>query len=305
MDVLTDVLRALRLRGTAYFQADFVAPWGMRFSGSEVANFHLVVEGRCFARHGDEHTSVELQEGDLVVYPHGSPHRLTHPPQAEAPPAKDFIADTQRHEEGRLVYGSSAGERTTLICGHFERDRTAPHPLWDALPPVIHLSNPKRSGWYETAAKMTVAEAREPAGGSEAVIDRLAEILLIQVIRDYAETPEGQRGFLLALKDGALAEAVKSIHAKPAHPWTVNELAKMAGMSRSGFSAQFQQALGTSPMQYVTLWRMHRARELVQTTDLHFSDVAQQVGYESEWAFAKAFSRTFGEGPGATRRRSA
>ncbi len=300
MDVLADVLRAVRLEGTAYFEAAFAAPWGMSFAGSEVANFHLVKEGRCWVTSEALSESCTLSAGDIVVFPHGSPHRLASDQTAEAMPAQQFIAETKHEEEGRLVYGG-AGKHTTLICGHFSHDPTSCHPLWDALPDIIVLES-GTDEIIETATQMTVSATEGPGAGASALVDRLAEILLIQIIRAYATGTEGGRGFIAALSNNAIGRLLQAIHEEPAKQWTVEEMAQRAGMSRSALTTTFQRLLEVPPMQYLTTWRMHRAKDLLRSSQLHLADVAQKVGYESEWAFAKAYKRVFGEGPGAARR---
>ncbi len=301
-DVLADVLRAVRLEGTAYFQADFAAPWGMSFSPSDFANFHLVCAGACWlTSEGSANREPQLLEaGHLAVLPHGGPHRLADDLATEPLPAKQLISETERRDGDELVYGGN-GRRCTLICGHFEYDRSGSHPLWDALPELIVVHSESGS-MFDTAAKMTIAAARSSEPGTTAVLDRLAEILLIQIICAYAADTESQNGFIAALADQAIGRAIKAIHDEPERRWSVTELSKVAGLSRSALASSFQRLVGTSPMSYVTVWRMHRAKELLATTSLHFADIAEKVGYESEWSFAKAFKRVFGQGPGAFRR---
>ncbi len=303
-DILADVLRAVRLEGTAYFQADFAAPWAMSFAGSDFANFHLVSAGNCWVSSESLSEPQRLEAGSLVVFPHGSSHRLAGDMTTEPLPAKDLIEQTERRNGDRLVYGGD-GERCTLICGHFDYDRTGAHPLWSALPNAIVLSGESGS-IFDTAAQMTIAAAESSEPGSRAVVDRLAEILLIQIIRAYADSGADsgpQDGFVAALADDTVGRVIRAIHADPGRAWSVAELSSVAGLSRSALASSFQRLVGQSPMQYVTTWRMHCAKELLSSTTLHLADVAEKVGYESEWSFAKAYKRTFGEGPGATRRK--
>lgn len=302
MDALTDVLRTLRLRGTVYFQADFCAPWGMNIKGGEVANFHIVSKGQCWLRvHGTGET-LSLHEGDLVVFPHGDSHDLLHAEQADAVPAGALLSKS-RSSGGSLVYGGE-GPATNLICGHFEYDRAAAHPLFGFLPVLMHIPNSEGqdANWLTLATQLTVLESNAGREGAGAVVDRLAEVLLIQVLRAYMSQLEAREGFLGALSDQGLARVLALIHDQPERGWTVAGMARHAGMSRSTFAARFKGSLGQTPMQYLSQWRMIKAREILQTTDMTTIEVAESIGYQSEFAFAKMFKRYFGMGPGAMRK---
>ncbi|MEZ4363743.1 MAG: AraC family transcriptional regulator [Kofleriaceae bacterium] len=303
MDVLTDVLRAMRLQGTAYFQADFCAPWGMSIARDDVANFHVVVRGSCVASwEGEER---ELHAGDILVFPHGLPHALLDPTRPAPEPASELLARPRTDAQGRCVFGGD-GAATELICGHFELDRAGGHPLFAALPRALLLRRGEGTDpeWLATATRLVVLESSSGRLGSRAVVDRLAEALMIQVIRAHAERLALSSGFLAALSDRLLGPALAAIHEDPAAAWSVELLARRIGASRSSFAARFKEVLGTSPMQYVTDWRMQGARALLANEELSIAQVAERVGYQSEFAFAKAYKRTFGEGPGAIRRRA-
>ena len=303
MDILSDVLRALRLKGTIYFQADFCAPWGMDIKGGAIANFHLVVAGTCWLRWEGSPAPLPISEGELILFPHGHRHALVHVADGAAPPAEQLLAADRTQDGTRKIYGGE-GQATNLICGHFEYDREGRHPLFASLPPLIHLKSRDTSeaGWLETASRLAVMESGSQLKGSGAVVDRLAEVMLIQTLRAYAERLSEPEGFLAALADHALSSALALIHNHPEQQWSVNDLARRTGVSRSVFAERFKTMLGTSPMQYLTLWRMQKARELLQSEDHAVAEVAEAVGYQSEWAFARAFKRVFGMGPGAMRR---
>ena len=301
MDVLTDVLRALRLRGTAYFRADFRAPWGMAIDRQDVASFHVVVEGTCFATWADADPCA-LNRGDILVFPHGQSHALLDAWDTEAVPAAELLA-TQRHAERGPEFGGT-GERTEIICGHFELDRGGSHPLLAALPRVLVLRRGEGTDpeWVATATRLAVLEADSGRAGSSAVVDRIAEALMIQLIRAHAERSGHSSGFLAALGDRMLGPALAAMHQDPGAAWSVEDLARRIGASRSAFAARFKEMLGNTPMQYLTEWRMYGARELLREGALSTAQIAERVGYQSEFAFAKAYKRVFGEGPGATRR---
>jgi len=286
MDILTDVLNTLRLRGTVYFQADFGAPWGMDIKGGAIANFHLVVKGECWLRGPNPHDIQQLQQGDMIVLAHGDRHALVHSPKADAQPAETVIGQSKP---------------TRLICGHYEYERAAQHPLLRALPPLIHLRASEQSEWIATASELVVKESSSSMEGSGAVVDRLAEILFIQVIRAYAQQQPKEAGFLAALADSTLATALASLHEEPAKQWQLEDLAKNCGVSRTKLSDRFNEVLGISPMRYMLEWRMHKARDYLINDEFSIAQIAVKAGYASEFSFSKAYKRVFGEAPGGAR----
>ncbi len=228
MDVLTDILSTLRLQGTVYFQADFRSPWGMDIKGGSVANFHLVVKGRCWLRGPGQNKISELNEGDMVVFAHGDRHALLHSPEAEAMPANELIG-TAKHSTQPEFGGN--GEATTLICGHYDLERAGDHPLLAALPALILLHKEEQSDWIASASRLTVLESDSRQDGSNAVVDRMAEVLLIQVIRAYSERLPERAGFLAALAEPTIARALSLLHDEPARSWQLADLALSCGTS--------------------------------------------------------------------------
>ncbi len=303
MDVLTDVLRTLRLAGTVYFQAEFSAPWGMDIKAGAVANFHIVAHGRCWLRATDLDAAIQLDEGDIVLFPRGMRHVLAHSAAAQAAPAEDVLEAIRATSQAPPSYGGG-GERTTLICGHFSCERVDLHPLLRALPPLLHVAagGQRDPQWIATATRLMLAESGLAEPGSEAIVDRLAESLLIQVIRSHVRAQSVSDGFLAALSDPPLASALALMHARPGHGWSLGELAREVGVSRSVLAHRFKETVGESPISYLTQWRMVRAAELLRDGEASVARVAEQMGYQSEWAFAKAFKRVLGTGPGDLRR---
>ncbi len=302
MDILSDVLRALELRGTAYFRADFRSPWGMALQTRQFSNFHLVLAGSCWCDGPDGLST--LGAGDMVVYPHGMPHRLLAGPDSDAEPAQRFLESRRTLPGGTLEFGGD-GPSTEIICGHFELATRSSHPLLSALPDVVFLrrGEGQDADWVAAATRLAAAEASSGRPGSEAVVDRMAETLMIQVIRADGAREGRSEGFLAALSDPGVSSALRAIHGDPAHGWTVEALARTAGVSRSAFASRFKALLGTAPAQYVTEWRLHLSRGWLRDAQLSLAQVGERAGYASEFAFAKAFKRVFGVAPGAYRRR--
>lgn len=303
MDVLSDVLQTMRLRGTAYFHAVFRAPWGMDINGGSVANFHLVTEGRCWVRVPQVGTEFWLNEGDVVVFPHGHSHALGADRSSRTVPAEKLLegAGSGRSQPPPIFGGE--GVCTRLVCGHFERTSTSRHPLLASLPPVMHVQRHKEGGdpWRPVALELAEPVPRNGVGSS-AIADRLAEILLIHVLNAWVRQEDLDDGFLGALHDPALCRVLEAIHSRPAHTWTVGDLARHGGVSRSTLATRFRDTLGVPPIRYVTSWRLECAHAELSATGDSVARVARSAGYTDEFSFSRAFKREFGVTPAALRR---
>ncbi len=306
MDILSDILRTLKLRGTVYFHASFQAPWGMNIPAGEFANFHIVTEGTCWLEADNGSPPIAMGKGDIAVFPRGNTHSLMHERGASTIRAADLISNPKAAVgECPVAFGGPGSVTTSLICGHFEYDRDCPHPLFDTLNACIYV---RADGGHDTAWITTASELAaniSTAGdnpGTEAVIDRLAEALFIQALAAHIDSLEDPDGFLVALQDRHIGKALQLMHKDIAHDWTIAELAKAALMSRSVFTDKFRAMVGEPPMVYLARWRMLKARELLIDTDLTIGRISSNVGYHSEFAFAKAFKKLIGITPGAARR---
>ncbi len=302
MDALSQVLRALRLTGTVYFRANFSAPWGMKMQGGPFANFHLVVSGTCWVRHSKDSDAIELRAGDLVLFPHGDTHSLVENPGTEADPAEAVLA-TEREDGSTTVFGGDGPVTTTLLCGHFSYDRSGSHPLFSHLPAMLLVrSSQEANTWISVATQLAELETKSDQYGSSASVDRLAEVLLIGVLRSYLESMDTPTGFLAALGDPGLCHVLLEIHNAPKEAWTVERAATIAGMSRSVFADRFRANTGMTPMQYVTHFRLLHAKELLLSSQASLAEIAADIGYQSEFSFAKAFKKQFGSPPGQFRK---
>lgn len=302
-DVLTDVLQRVSLRGTVYFQADFGAPWGMEAGGSQLANFHLVTGGRCWVSMPTQGWSSWLEDGDVVLFPQGTSHVLASDPKCRAVPAGELLAGADGNEAAPTFGGD--GTPTRLICGHFERRADSRHPLFGALPDVIHLSSGigETAPWFATAALMAADESRASNVGGAAIVDRLAEVLLIHLLRAWSvEEGSEQHTFLTALADPQLGSALALMHKDPLHEWSLDELARRAGLSRSALSSRFRAAVGVSPIRYLTQWRLERAYHGISVDAWTLQRAAIEAGYADEFSFSRAFKRLYGVSPGSVRR---
>jgi AraC-like DNA-binding protein len=297
-DALGDVLRLIRLEGCVYFLSDFAPPWGMTVETGAVALFHVVVRGQCrLATETGDHL---LSAGDIAVFPRGSAHVIMSDRDAEARPGPAVV---QAIRQGANPF-TGAAPSARILCGHFAFDRSVPHPLLGELPDFIHVKGLEQRypGWLDSIAPILVREAESGAPGADTISERLAEVLLIQVLRAHMTEQAPSRGFLAAIHDSRISRALKAIHAQPEEALSVESLAKSAGMSRSSFAEHFRELVGMTPMAYLTQWRMLRAGALLVTTRLPVADVAESVGYSSEAAFNRSFKRTFELSPAAYRR---
>ena len=306
-DVLTTVMDAVRLRSRVFCRSELRAPWGMALPRSDYAHFHVIERGGAWLRvEGRE--PVALAGGDLVVVPHGTGHTLSDSLATKSRPLAEMAG--RRGTEGGCVVmrGGGAGAETRLVCGSFRFDRREAHPLLELLPPLIHLrpAETPASEWLEATLRFLSWETRESKPGTETIVSRLTDVVFVQVLRAWIESlPEGQGGWMGALRDRQVGAALALVHRSPEREWTNAVLAEAVGMSRSRFAARFTALVGEPPLAYVTRWRLETAAALLRDSALSLGELAQRVGYDSEAALSKAFRRRFGAPPGAYRRRTA
>ena len=307
LDLLSDILTRLSLRGSLYFRTSFTEPWGVRVPAfRDVARFHFAHRGEALVRVGEDRQPVHLSQGDLIIIPHGTAHVLScrHTGPDEALPLDDVLSRSGFRGHGTLVWGGDETTRDTqLICGHFALAEGSRHLLFDRLPPFIHLRGygDEVGPWLEATLKVIGAEAGGARLGGDLIALKLSEAIFAQAIRAHIEqTAEGSSG-VAGFADPQLARALTSFHRTPAGDWTVASLAREAGLSRTGFAERFTQRLGVTPMSYVTSWRMQIAREALVTRGLSVAEAAEVSGYASESAFSRVFKKEIGLSPAAFR----
>ena len=298
MDIYSDILRRLQLRGSAYFCSDFRGPWGFNEPAAPHGVFHIVVAGQAWCQ-VEEQPAQLLNRGDIVVLPHGHAHWMADHPETRREYGPAVIDAVQG---GEVPFDD--GELTvTLLCGYFEYDERTPHPLLKNLPRQLLLSTEGLDdhGWLLSAVQALSVKSKSQAPGREVLVDRLTEVVLIEVVRQWLERHGDRVGLLSGLADPRLAKALDAIHSEPGHHWTVAELAGVAGMSRTSFSQSFHDRVGQPPLEYLTNWRMAVAREQLQRGDSVLA-VALALGYGSDASFAKAFKKVLGITPGHVRK---
>lgn len=290
-DALSDILRRLRLTAEIYARPDYCGTWAVDTSGHRKMAFHLVERGNAWL-HTHDAEPVPMLSGELVLFPRDAPHVIA---DSADSPAPGII--------NRPPPAELSGAVTSLLCGFFEFQSKAAWPLLDGLPDIVtlNLRDSSASPGTTQLLQLVVAELTRNRPGVDAVINELAYVLFVHVLRSQMEA--GLTGGLLcALADPKIGRALNRLHADLAAPWSVDRLAAAATMSRSAFAKQFNELVGVSPMRYVTQWRMAAARDLLETTDVSMAEIAERVGYQSEVAFRKAFKNVVDETPGKVRR---
>lgn len=258
LDLLSDILTNLSLRGTLYFRTSFTKPWGVAVPRYEnVARFHFAHRGQCLLQVEGGAEPVVLAQGDLAIIPHGAPHALYcgHAPEQTIMPLDRVLAQAGFDGSGVLVYGGDDPlSETQLICGHFSFDPAARHILIDRLPPLIHLRNYGESAgrWMEATLRLIGEEAGGQRMGGDLIALKMSETIFAQAVRAFLEGEDSAKLGLAAFSDPRISRALGAFHKAPATAWTVETLAEVAGMSRTSFAVQFQKMMRMTPLEYVT-----------------------------------------------------
>jgi len=314
MDALSETLRVVRLVGAIFINAKFTAPWCYQSPSADsaapllepgaerVVIFHLITEGECYAELEHE-PPVRLAAGDVVVFPQGHAHRMSSQPGH--PPASGARLDQVLSRRPRqLIYGGG-GRTTRLVCGYLACDARLADMLLAGLPSLLRVNvrESNAGAWLEASVRYALAEARSPRPGGAGVLAKLAEVLFIEVLRLYMNQQSvGRSGWLAGVGDRIVGAALNALHTRPAHAWSLEELAGEARTSRSVLAERFQHLVGSSPMQYLTQWRMLMAANLLCRSNAPLARIAEDVGYQTDTAFSRAFRREFGSPPAAWRR---
>lgn len=325
-DILSDVLRSVRLHGALYFYVGGTREWAAEappareiaaavMPGAEhMMEYHVVVSGACWAGVVGE-APVRLAAGDIVLFPHGDPHVVSSAAGMRAPPdaagyferkqqRAPFILHLDAHEVHAGMVAEGSGN-TTLVCGFLGCDLRPFNPLIASLPRLMHIREDSRQDWTAQLMRHAAAESKNSRPGGGAMLERLSEMMFIDAVRRYLGTlPEDSRGWLAGIRDRFVGRALTLMHEAPAVAWTVDELGRRVGLSRSALHERFADMIGQATMQYLANWRMQVGAALLRDTAATVASVAQEVGYQSEAAFARAFRRLVGKPPSLWRRQT-
>jgi AraC-like DNA-binding protein len=313
--VLSDVLRVVRLDGALFFNGEFSAPWCFRSSQSaaiaaclspragHLIIFHLLTEGRAYARLEDGRRE-PLTAGDIVVFPHGDVHLLGNGPAVK--PVDSFETFAANITRGLKVarYGGG-GEVTKFVCGFLACEPRMSEVFLAGLPSLlkVHVVNEPSGQWLENSIRFSAGGGSGSDAGTGLVLAKLSEVLFVETLRRYINTlPPDQTGWLAGARDPFIGQALALLHKEPENPWTIPELARRVGLSRTRFAERFRHFLGEPPMTYLARWRVKLGAEILQSTENSVAEVAATVGYGSEAAFNRAFKRELNCPPAQFRR---
>jgi len=306
---LADVLQSVRLETGFISRAAMRAPFAVHSDGLPMPIFHAVAQGTCwFQRDGDDQGHA-LATGDVVLLTRGHGHVIADAPGRVVVPL-GTLPVTRRGSHVDLVQTRGAGPESHVLCGSFSFRHAASDAMLALLPPIVVVRDrepggPDRPGvvpWLAQTLEVLDGELDRDVPGSEVLVTRLVDVLVVHVLRRCVLASIGRGGWLSALRDPKIGRALALVHRSPDGEWTASSLASRVGMSRSAFFARFTELVGEPPAQYLTRWRMHVAADLMADDRLSLGQLAERVGYGSEDAFSKVFKRTMGVSPGQYRR---
>ncbi len=306
MDVLSEVLRVVKLQGAFFYNGEFSSPWCVNATSARalarqfapvaehVIIFHLLTEGHAFIRleSGERET---LNPGDLVMIPHGDPHVMGNGGLTKAVNDSEQLAEVI--QQGLKLWRlGGGGEVTKFVCGYMACDPELSKVFLSGLPPLfkVTIRNDAAGRWLENSIRFSVNQGDPLSAGGEAVLAKLSEVVFIETLRAYiAQLPAEQTGWLAGARDSEVGKTLALMHRRPGDPWTLEALAKEAGISRSVLAERFRHYLGEPPMAYLTRWRLQLGAQMLTSTSYPVAQIAGEAGYESEAAFNRAFKREF------------
>ncbi|MBZ5537861.1 MAG: AraC family transcriptional regulator [Acidobacteriia bacterium] len=336
MDVLSDVLRVVRLSGAVFFVAEFSSPWAIESPPSRrlapfimphaecFSLFHVLAEGSCWVQVKGE-PPLNMQAGDVLIVPQGDEHMMASDPALRPVPMRELVPQIPWPGMPPVIHGGG-GEVARFVCGYLHCDQKF-NPLFSTLPKLLCVRSgeggvvvepvgpknrtsaaavpPHTGRWLSTTLDYMVKEAQTQKPGNESMVARLTELMFVEVLRHYMQklAPD-QKGWLAGLNDPGVNRAITMLHAEPARAWTVEDLARHVGVSRSALADRFTDLIGESPMRYLTSWRMHLAKQLLFEGNRSLAEVAECIGYESEYTFNRAFKRQIGAPPAVWRKKA-
>jgi len=323
-DTLSDVLRGVRLRGAVFFNVTGSNEWAaeappakeiapLLMPGVEhVMEYHAVAQGSCWAGIPNG-PSMKLSTGDVVMFPHGDAHVVSSAPGMRSNTDLSWLNDARANPWPlQIAYDGSSvacpappggSADATIVCGFLGCDLQPFNPLIAALPRLLHLRATDDGAWIANFTQQAVAESHARRPGAEAMLARMSEMMFVDAVRRYADNlPAESAGWLAGLRDRFVGRALALMHEQPARDWTIDELGRCVGLSRSAVHERFVQLIGVPPMQYLAQWRMQAAARLLLETRSTVASIGLEVGYDSEAAFARAFKRLVGKPPAAWRR---
>jgi AraC-like DNA-binding protein len=317
MDALSDVLRLVQLTGGVFLHADFFAPWCVAGRvapehcapavgpASQLIAYHYVVEGDLHIRvEAEDGEGILVGAGEVILLPRNDLHLMGS--DLSLPPAAGTDIIHPPKDRGLYsIHHGGAGRRTRLVCGFLGYSSAEGNPVISSLPPLLKLDveHGGAAEWIRSTFQHAAEEFSAGRPGSETVLAKVSELLFVEAVRRYADSlPDGQTGWLAGLRDPYVARALALLHRDITRRWTVDDLGREVGLSRSALADRFVRLIGLPPMHYIGNWRMQIAAHKLRNTNASLAQIAELVGYDSEAAFSRAFKKAFGSAPAAWRR---
>ena len=318
MDVLSEVLKAVKLDGALFYNAEFSAPWAAHSidartvtsylspNSQHVIIFHLLTEGQGYAYVTGDDRPIQLNAGDILIVPHGDAHILGNGARV-TPVDRAQVLEQVLSQGLKVSRMGGGGETTKFVCGYMACEPQLSQVFLGGLPPImkINIRDGASGKWLENCIRYSVDNVDASRPGDETVLAKLSEVLFIETLRRYiAALPGEQTGWLAGVRDPEVGKALALLHRKPAHPWTIAALSNEVGISRTVLTERFRRYLSETPIAYLTRWRLQVGAQLLTSTSNSVSQIAAEVGYESEASFNRAFKREFSLPPARFRSRS-
>ena len=318
MEVLSEVLAAVKLNGALFYNAEFSAPWCAHSADANTVNthlspnsqhviiFHLLTEGRGYAKLEADDRLIPLNAGDIIIVPSGEPHILGNGPPIK-PVDRSQVVDQILSQGLKVSRMGGGGELTKFVCGYLSCDPQLSRVFLNGLPPILKVSirDDPSGEWLEHSIRYSVDNVDATRPGCGAVLAKLSEVLFVETLRLYiADLPLEQTGWLAGVRDPEVGKTLALLHRQPAHPWTIASLAKEVGLSRTALAERFRRYIAETPIAYLTRWRLQLGAQMLTSTSSGVAHIGAEVGYESEASFNRAFKREFGLPPARFRYRS-
>jgi AraC-like DNA-binding protein len=318
MEVLSEVLKAVKLNGALFYNAEFSAPWCAHSVDAHTVNshlspnsqhviiFHLLTQGCGYANLEGDDRQIPLNAGDILIVPSGDPHILGNGPQIK-PVDRSQVLDQVLSHGLKVSRMGGGGDLTKFVCGYLSCDPQLSRVFLGALPPILKVSirDDPSGDWLERSIRYSVDNVDASRPGCGAVLAKLSEVLFVETLRRYiADLPPGQTGWLAGVRDPEVGKTLALLHRQPSHHWTIALLAKEVGTSRTVLAERFRRYISETPIAYLTRWRLQLGAQMLTSTSSGVAHIGAEVGYESEASFNRAFKREFGLPPAQFRSQS-
>ena len=295
-DLVGDVLETLRFKGSIFFRSDLAAPWGMSLDTVDIPRFHIAMSGSCFVG-SDNAEPVNIHHMEIVMLPSGRSHWIADQP------GRQLISSLQAGDACELGNPLFQQGKITqsLMCGMVHYDKASSHPILDSLPQVLHFQGLVSKDPIWKTVMLIESEMQRTRGKCGTIVDRLTEVLFLQLLNRYVHENKEMTGFLAALRDKRIHKALTLIHLDPNFNWSIASLGERVGMSRATLVRHFQSSVGLAPMAYILNWRMMKAYNLIKYSNANLEQIAEQVGFASARTLSKAFQRQYSVTPSELR----